>query len=57
MEENNKEEVKTEEFKPVKRNGGKGKKLSPAATVILTITAALGIIVLCAVMVAIFKVL
>ena len=37
MEENNKE-VKTEEFKPVKR---KHQKLSPAATVILTIVAAL----------------
>ncbi len=54
MEENNKEEVKTEEFKPVKR---KHQKLSPAATVILTIVAALGIIVLGAAMIAIFKVL
>ena len=53
MEENNKEEVleekkensKPEEFKQVKRKG-KHSKLSPVATVLLTIVAALGLIVL-----------
>lgn len=54
MEGNNKEEVleekkensNPEEFKQVKNNKGKHSKLSPAATVLLTIAATLGIIVL-----------
>ena len=54
MEENKKEEVleekkensNPEEFKQVKNSKGKHSKLSPAATVLLTIVAALGIIVL-----------
>ena len=54
MEGNNKEEVlekkkqnsNPEEFKQVKSKNGKHAKLSPAATVLLTIAATLGIIVL-----------
>lgn len=54
MEGNNKEEVlekkkqnsNPEEFKQVKSNNGKHAKLSPVATVLLTIAATLGIIVL-----------
>ena len=54
MEGNNKEEVleekkqnsNPEEFKQVKSNNGKHAKLSPAATVLLTIAATLVIIVL-----------
>lgn len=56
MEVNDKEEVKTQEFKEVKRKSTHS-KLSPAATVILTLVAALGIIVLVTVIYAIFKVL
>lgn len=51
MEETNKEETK----KRVK--GGKRAKLGPAATVMLTIAATLGIIVLIAIIYAMFQVL
>lgn len=57
MEETNKEEVKVEERNTKRVKGGKIAKLGPAATVILTIAATLGIIVLIAVIYAIFKVL
>lgn len=57
MEETNKEEVKFENVKEKKHKGGKRAKLGPAATVMLTIAATLGIIVLIAVVYAIFQVL
>ncbi len=57
MEETNKEEVKVEGRSAKRVKGGKRAKLGPAATVILTIVATLGIMVLIAVIYAIFKVL
>ena len=57
MEETNKEEVKFENVKEKKNKGGKRAKLGPAATVMLTIAATLGIMVLIAVVYAIFQVL
>lgn len=44
MEENKKEEVKSEEFKEVKKQSAS--RLSPEATILLTIAAAAGMIVL-----------
>ena len=44
--EEKKQNSNPEEFKQVKSNNGKHAKLSPAATVLLTIAATLGIIVL-----------
>ncbi len=57
MEETNKEEVKVEGRSAKRVKGGKRAKLGPAATVILTVVATLGIMVLIAVIYAIFKVL
>lgn len=55
MEETKKEEVKKEETSEMKKV--KKAKLGPGATVILTIVAALGIMVLIAVIYGIFQVL
>ncbi len=54
MEETVKEEVKKDEFKEVKKKSGKHSKLSPAATVLLTIAAALGALVVVAAVYGIF---
>ncbi len=55
MEETIKEEVKKDEFKQVKKKSGKHAKLTPASTVLLTLAATLGIIVLGAIVYSIFK--
>lgn len=55
MEETIKEEVKKDEFKQVKKKSGKHAKLTPASTVLLTLSATLGVIVLGAMVYSIFK--
>lgn len=55
MEETIKEEVKKDEFEQVKKKSGKHAKLTPTSTVLLTLAATLGVIVLGTIVYSIFK--